>query len=210
MHRSRATQEYQPRGPGATRGAKEATILYRWRRASPPLHYQGSTSVEMSYKYYTLESFKPEMSVGFLIKRCGALMSQIAERQFESLPISFTQWTIMIRLAQSPHATPTDLSSYTGHDMGALTRMVDELERKALVRRQRSRQDRRAVQIAITPEGRRLVQVGKRIIVNLLNGLLEPYSKTDVDALISLLQRLLRRMQQDAGGVTSTEVQRRR
>lgn len=145
----------------------------------------------MPEKYYIPESFKPETSVGFLIKRCGAMMSQIAERRFESLPISFTQWTILVRLAQVPHASPTDLSLYTGHDMGALTRVVDELERGALVHRARSQQDRRAVEIAITPEGRRLVQVGKRIIVDLLNGLLESYSRADVDAFIALLQRFL-------------------
>lgn len=156
--------------------------------------------------YYTLESFKPETSVGFLIKRCGALMSQIAERQFRSLPISFTQWTILIRLAQLPHASPTELSAYTGHDMGALTRVVDELERNALVHRERGQQDRRAVQIAITPEGRRLAQAGKRAIVGLLNNILEPYSKADIDALISLLQRFLAQMQEAGRDATERPV----
>ena len=49
-----------------------------------------------------------------------------------------------------------------GHDIGALTRLVDELERAALMRRDRSRH---AVEIAITPEGRRLAHAGKRVLV---------------------------------------------
>jgi DNA-binding MarR family transcriptional regulator len=149
----------------------------------------------MTEKHYTVESYIPETSVGFLIKRCGALMSQVAERRFGSLPISFTQWIILIRLVELPQASASELSAYAGHDRGALTRVIDELQRSGLVRRERSRQDRRAVQIAITPEGRRLARDGKRVVVGLLNSLLEPYSKADVDALVSLLQRFLAQME---------------
>ena len=150
----------------------------------------------MAEKYYTLGSFKPETSIGFLIRRCGVLLSQVADRRFGSLPISFTQWTILVWLAERAHASPTELSAYLGHDMGGLTRVVDELERGTLVRRERSLHDRRAVQIAITPEGRHLAQAGKRVVLDLLNSVLEPYSKTDADALISLLRRFLTQIQE--------------
>lgn len=159
----------------------------------------------MPEPYYTLESLEAHTSFGFLIKRCGVLMTQIAERRFESQPVSFTQWMILIWLTQRPQVSPTELSTHLGHDMGALTRVVDELERTALVRRERSQQDRRAVQIAITPEGRRLAQAGKRVMVGLLNELVEPYSRSETDALISLLQRLLSRMQEVASPATPAE-----
>ena len=149
----------------------------------------------MADPYYTLECLEAERSVGFLIKRCGVLMTQIAERRFESQPISFNQWVILIRLSQVPHISPTVLSEFMGHDMGALTRLVDELEHKGLARRERSQHDRRAVEIAITPEGRRLALAGKRFVVDLLNELVEPYSRTEMDTFISLLQKLLARMQ---------------
>ena len=160
----------------------------------------------MTGPYYTVESLQPECSVGFLIKRCGILMSQIAERGFESQPISFIQWTILIWLTQRTHVSPTELSVHLGHDMGALTRLVDELERKHLVIRERSVQDRRAVQIAITPEGRRLAQVGKRVVLDLLNKLVEPYSRTEIDTFISLLQQFLGRMQEFAKAITPAEI----
>ncbi len=109
----------------------------------------------MPESYYTLESLEANNSVGFLIKRCGIVMTQIAERRFESQQISFTQWMVLIWLTKRPQASPTELSAHLGHDMGALTRVVDELEREGMVRRDRSQHDRRAVEIAITPEGRR-------------------------------------------------------
>jgi DNA-binding MarR family transcriptional regulator len=152
----------------------------------------------MPESYYTLESLQADNSVGFLIKRCGIVMTQIAERRFESQPVSFTQWMALMWLTQRPHASPTELSAHLGHDMGALTRVADELERAGMVRRERSRHDRRAVEIAITPEGRRVAHAGKRLLADLLNELVGPYSKAEVDALISMLQQLLLRLQDAA------------
>jgi DNA-binding MarR family transcriptional regulator len=149
----------------------------------------------MSESYYTVESLEANNSVGFLIKRCGIVMTQIAERRFESQQISFTQWMVLMCLTKRPQASPTELSAHLGHDMGALTRVVDELERGDMVRRDRSQHDRRAVEIAITPEGRRVALAGKRLMVDLLNEIVAPYSKAEVDTLVSLLQRLLLRMQ---------------
>jgi len=148
--------------------------------------------------YYTVESLEPEMSIGFLVKRCGVLMTQIAERAFDSQPISFTQWIILMLLTRYAHASPSELSLHMGHDMGALTRLVDELQGAGLVRRERSEHDRRAVEIAIAPEGRRLAQAGKRVVVDLLNQLVAPYSRTEIESLISLLQRLLLQMRETA------------
>ena len=152
----------------------------------------------MSESYFTLESLDANKSLGFLIKRCGIVLTQIAERGFESQPISFTQWMVLIWLVQRPFASPSELSAHLGHDMGALTRVADELELNGMVRRDRSQHDRRAVQLAITPDGRRQALAGKRLMVELLNKLVAPYSNAEVDTLISLLQRLLSRLQDTA------------
>lgn len=149
----------------------------------------------MPESYYTVENLEPASSVGFLIKRCGVLMTQIAERSFETQPISFTQWVVLMSLSVRAHASPTELSMHMGYDMGALTRVVDELQRDGLVRRDRSEHDRRAVEIAITPEGRRVSNAGKRVVVDLLNQLVGPYSVQEVEALIVLLQKFLAQMQ---------------
>jgi len=154
----------------------------------------------MSPPYYTAESLESQNSIGFLVKRCGIVMTQVAERAFESHPVfshsmTFTQWTVLAQLSERSSASPTEISNHMGHDMGALTRLVDTLECEGLIRRERSKEDRRAVQIAITPEGLRAARAGKRLLVDLLNELVAPYSKAEVDALISVLQRLLSRMQ---------------
>lgn len=161
----------------------------------------------MPESYYTIESLEANNSVGFLAKRCGIAMTQIAERRFVSQQISFTQWMVLMCLTKRPQASPTELSAHLGHDMGALTRVVDELERGDMVRRDRSKHDRRAVEIAITPEGRRAALAGKRLMVDLLNEIVAPYSKGEVDTLVSLLQRLLSRLQDASPLSTLPDVQ---
>jgi len=144
----------------------------------------------MRAPYYRLETLEPNTSIGFLVKHCGVLMTQVATRRFESLPITFMQWLVLMHVGQQAHVSATQLSAHLGHDMGALTRVVDELVRRGLVRRERSSSDRSAVEIAITAAGRRQTQLGKREVVELLNRLIEPFTDKEVDMLIALLQRL--------------------
>jgi DNA-binding MarR family transcriptional regulator len=153
----------------------------------------------MRKPYYTLETLEPNDSVGYLLKRCGVVMTGVAEQRFEAMSISFTQWMVLVHLSQHEHVSATQLSAHIGHDMGALTRVVDTLERRGLVRRERSRRDRRAVEIAITPAGQRQALEGKRLIVELLNRLVEPLTDAEIDTLIGLLQRLLVHLQNVAG-----------
>lgn len=150
----------------------------------------------MSQPYYTVDNLEAGRSVGFLLKRCGALMSQVAERRFAAAQVSFTQWMVLANLGRFEHLTASALSAETCHDMGALTRIVDDLEEESLVRRERSEQDRRVVEITLTPEGRRHLQAGKRLVVELLNSLLGPFSRQEIETLIALMQRLAARLQE--------------
>jgi DNA-binding MarR family transcriptional regulator len=100
----------------------------------------------------------------------------------------------------------TQLSKELCHDMGALTRVVDELERRGLVRRERSRRDRRAVELAITAAGRREAESGKRVIVELMNELGEHFSATELSALVGLLQRMMAVLQSTADANASSPV----
>jgi DNA-binding MarR family transcriptional regulator len=80
--------------------------------------------------------------------------------------------------------------------MGALTRIMDGLEHSGYVRRERSDQDRRAVDITLTQAGRRQAEACLGLVVGLLNELVEPFSRSEIDTLIPLLQRLFQRLNQ--------------
>lgn len=157
----------------------------------------------MTQPFYTVDTLEAPNSIGFLVKRCGGLMSQVAERRFATEQVSFTQWMVIANLGRFDRLTATALSEQTCHDMGALTRIVDDLEKAGLVKRERTERDRRVVEIALTPEGRRYLQTGKRLVVDLLNSLASPFSRQEFETLIALLQRMMARLQEAAAETAS-------
>ena len=80
----------------------------------------------MAKPYYKVATLEPSNSVGYLVKSCGVLLTQIAERRFEALSANFTHWVTLMGLSrqQSP-VSATQLSKELCHDMGAITRVVD-------------------------------------------------------------------------------------
>ena len=151
----------------------------------------------MKRPYYTVDSINCLSSIGYLINRCGSMMAAIAEEAFHGQPLTFTQWVVLMSLRDhDSHLSPTRLSQEAGYDMGALTRVVDALERQGYVCRERSELDRRAVEITLTNAGHRQAKACKGLIVDLLNKLIEPFSKSEIDFLIPLLQRMHQRLQE--------------
>jgi DNA-binding MarR family transcriptional regulator len=77
------------------------------------------------------------------------------------------------------------------YDTGAMTRILDRLEHKGLVRRERCREDRRVVFLRMTPNGRaqlpRLLSVGTRVLEAHLAG----FSQAEIEQLKSYLGRMI-------------------
>jgi DNA-binding MarR family transcriptional regulator len=147
-------------------------------------------------KHYSTRSFDPSRSVGFLVKRCASLFAVIAETALDTQLVTPAGFVALMSLREKSPMSPSELSTRTGYDMGGLTRVVDALERAALVKRERSETDRRAVQIAITISGLRQTERSLTSIVTLLNQIFEPYSRREFETLVSVLQRLTTRLQE--------------
>lgn len=146
-------------------------------------------------KHYSSRGFKPSRNIGFLIRRCATQLSLLSEAAYPSQPLAPARFMALLSLREKSPLSPSELSTRTGYDMGGLTRAVDGLEHAGLVKRERRRADRRAVQIAITARGTRQVERSVAVTVRSLNALLEPFSRREFETLLALLQRLMLRLQ---------------
>lgn len=81
------------------------------------------------------------------------------------------------------------MCSFISHDPGAMTRKIDALEEKGLVRRVRSVADRRAIKLELTPEGRAAYSKALTVVVGVVNRFLDGFSKAEVRELESMLKR---------------------
>ena len=72
-----------------------------------------------------------------------------------------------------------------------MTRMLDRLERKGLVRRARCGNDRRKVILELTPEGKAVYPKLMATYVNVLNRFMRGFTKAEAHQLETLLSRML-------------------
>lgn len=94
-------------------------------------------------------------SLGMLIGQVRAELVRAleAELQREGVELRFTQFLALKRLALDGPMCAGQLARALDHDAGAMTRVIDQLEKKGYVVRQPNKLDRRSLRIAVTEAG---------------------------------------------------------
>jgi len=157
----------------------------------------------MAVKHYDVKSFTSTLSIGYLLKMSHSLMHDSAAAAFAGHDVSFMQWIVLMKLRESASLTASDLCREMRHDNGALTRMLDQLEERGYVQRERSEEDRRVVRLQLTAVGRRKVTELMPLAVDRLNDVLADFSKAEFAELTRLLNKLVSHMKASEAGEAS-------
>ena len=145
----------------------------------------------MTKPYYRPGNYSMKRSVGYLMRMSVNRVLPQMEALFEDEELTFSQWTTLVALHDGRISTAGDLARNICHDAGSLTRLIDQMEKRGFVARQRSESDRRVVTLALTPRGRAVVEALAPRVMNFWNKLLVGFSHTEIDTLIALLTRLV-------------------
>jgi len=94
--------------------------------------------------------------VGFWLRFVSNHVSHAFSRRLEQHGTSVAEWVILRELFAAD-TLPSELADRLGTTRGAITKLVDRLERRKLVTRQIDEHDRRYQPLAITAKGRALV-----------------------------------------------------
>ncbi len=103
---------------------------------------------------YRGDALVAEETVGYLIKVFYTAMQRTVDREMAPLDLTAMQWRPLLLLHKGLADTPVELARLLDLDTGAMTRGLDRLEAKGLLRRVRSQQDRRMIRLELTDEGR--------------------------------------------------------
>ena len=134
---------------------------------------------------------RDEEAVSTLVFHLGRELRTALDRRFESHGITSQQAALLLlsRLLKEP--SPIKMAARLGTDAAGMTRLLDRLERKQLIVRRVSPDDRRLVVVELGPRSRhvlpRLIPEFKRAE----NGLLDGFKKSEVDQLNKMLRRLM-------------------
>lgn len=140
---------------------------------------------------YSAETYVAEESLGFLIGSVRSRLINGLDVALAPLGLTAAQWLVLVRAHNRPGCTAAELCRCTNTDTGSMTRMIDRLEEKGFVRRVRSQEDRRVVNLELTEAGHVLYPLVVPRVVDLLNDFLKGFTQEDLDTLTSLLKRLL-------------------
>ncbi len=158
----------------------------------------------MSKQYYKAGDYQARKSIGYLLRRGRNLLTTQVEALFKQKlgdnGVPYVQWVIMICLRDSLAKTPSELSQYICHDSGALTRVLDQMEERGLIKRERSSEDRRVVDLVLTKEGIRTAESHIGIIVDYYNDLMADFTHAEIDTLVHLLTRVVDKLDSARNG----------
>ncbi|MBV9345474.1 MAG: MarR family transcriptional regulator [Gammaproteobacteria bacterium] len=147
---------------------------------------------------YEGTTYQPKKSVGALMSRVRVEMLSIldhelaVDKRLAPLELTAAQLIVIANLASADEPkSAADLCKTISYDAGAMTRMLDRLEKKGLIRRHRSQEDRRLMYLELTEEGRAAYPRMREISMGVANRFLRGFSRSEVRQLESLLMRML-------------------
>jgi DNA-binding MarR family transcriptional regulator len=131
-------------------------------------------------------------NIGFIfqIGRIRKAVRREFEARAEPLGITAAQGQALRRLWEGDGILTSVLAGEVSCDGGTLTGVLDRLEAKGLIRRERCAADRRAVRIYLTPSGRALEPPLMEILKTINDQALEGLDVEERAQLIRLLARI--------------------
>jgi len=133
-----------------------------------------------------------KFAIGFVIGRSSHIMSQAFRATFSAAGHTITpeEWGLLNRLWERDGQRQAELADATIRDRTTVTRLLDGMVAKGLVRRETDPTDRRAVQGWLTDEGRALRTQLIPVAEGLLHRATRCISKKDIRVTIATLRKL--------------------
>lgn len=146
--------------------------------------------VERTDGVYQLDNYQLCESIGYLLKRGYLQLANAIDQELAPYDLTHPQFAILMMIKQRNCATAADLARESFGDTGAVTRMLDRLEAKGILRRVRSVEDRRIVNIELTEIGKLVTEKMPVAAINVMNRHLQNFSADELAQFKQLLRKL--------------------
>ena len=96
--------------------------------------------------------------IGFHLRLAQNASFQAFARQARGIDLSPGRFATLMLIGRNPGISQTALSRANARDKSSLTPVLEDLERRRLIRRARPKNDRRSYRLMLTPAGERLLK----------------------------------------------------
>ncbi len=127
--------------------------------------------------------FKKGELYSFITGKASTAIARRLQKNFKqaSIDITVEQWSVLYHLWKSDGMNQQELCNATFRDKPSITRLVDNLEKLKLVKRNASKQDRRMNLIVLTEEGKELEEQCMSVANTTLNEALDGVTNGQIE-----------------------------
>lgn len=124
-----------------------------------------------------------------------SLRKELSQRFKENnFPIGGEEWGMLLHLWRQDGRSPSELADLTIRDRTTVTRLIDGMVKKDLVKREIDPNDRRRSLIFLTPHGQSLQQQLVPIAQELIHQSLKGISQQDIDHAVRVMKQMAENM----------------
>lgn len=138
-----------------------------------------------------VDYIRDETSLIWLIPKARHLLKKRMRDKFREYDISWEQWATLSRIYRTEGCNQKKLADMSIRDNAAITRVLNILESKKLVRRENSPHDKREFLIYLTDEGYALYKETELVIYQCIQEINAIFSEEELQQLIYLLYKLI-------------------
>lgn len=132
-----------------------------------------------------------EESLGYLISITGQRYKNEAWRRLRSFGITLEQWLVLNCLAMDEGICQRELAQRIDKEQPNTTRILDNMERKELIRRTPDPSDRRAFLVFLTEKGKCFLEELLPVAQQLRDESIRGFSESEIKVARELLQKFL-------------------
>jgi DNA-binding MarR family transcriptional regulator len=136
-------------------------------------------------------SLAPLLSQVRLAMLSGVDEEFLRDAEVASLEVTAAQFAIIANLLKGHANSACELCKYMDYDRGAMSRMIDRLESKGLIRRVPLPHTRRTVALEVTDAGKAAFPKMQACLAKVINRLLKGVTRTQVREVEKTLRRML-------------------
>jgi MarR family transcriptional regulator, multiple antibiotic resistance protein MarR len=130
-------------------------------------------------------------NVSFLLGNTNLLKDRLLDQHLAEEDITAAQVKALFKMHFFNINRPSDICKSLGVDGGAVTRMLDRLEKKELISRSPDPTDRRSLLVAVTDKGREVIDRAMPLAVNAQKELVSALTEDEIQQLKQILRKIL-------------------
>ena len=115
---------------------------------------------------------------------------ELAKNRLAPMGLTVQMCGVLIRLGEGP-LSQHELGEQLGIDRTTVVDLIDELERKGVVRRRRNPDDRRSYLLTLTPKGRTFQKRAAQAFDGAADDFFGPLTRSERAAMADMLQRMI-------------------